>query len=61
MVFIAFFLSFLCFFYAALAPIFDWVVSSNFSPIAWGLTFLALGFLIPGAYTTYRTRGLPRP
>lgn len=60
MVFIAFLLSFLCFLYAALAPVFEWTVGSHFAPLAWGLTFLALGFLLPGAYTTYRNRGITR-
>lgn len=60
MVFLSFLLSFLFFLYAALAPLFEWVVDNNFSPIAWGLTFLALGFVLPGAVTAYKAnRNLP--
>src|SRR6266478_2873759 len=53
MVFLSFLVAFVCFLLAALAPVFTWTFG-RFDPIAWGLTFLALGFLLPGAVGAYR-------
>lgn len=40
-------LSVLLFLYAALAPVFDYVISPDFHVIAWGLFFFALAHLVP--------------
>ena len=57
MVFLSFLVAFILFLYAALAPVLDYTISADFNVIAWGLAFVALGFLLPGAVTAYRTRG----
>lgn len=54
MVFLNFLVAFICFLLAALAPVFSWTFG-KFDPISWGLTFLALGFLLPGAVSAYRS------
>ena len=53
MVFLSFLIAFVSFLVAALAPVFHWSLG-RFDAIAWGLTFLALGFLLPGAVGFYR-------
>lgn len=58
MVFISFLISFLFFLYAALAPMFDWVVNGNLNVLAWGLVFFVLGHLLPGAVVAYQTRSV---
>ncbi len=57
MVFLSFLAAFVCFLLAALAPVFEWTFG-RFSPVDWGLTFVALGFLFPGVTAVYRRSGI---
>lgn len=58
MVFISYLVAFLFFFYAALAPMFDWVINPNLNVVAWGLTFFVLGHLLPDAVGVYHSRSV---
>lgn len=58
MVFIMYVISFLFFLYAALAPMFDWVINDNLNVLAWGLMFFVLGHLLPNAVGVYQTRSV---
>lgn len=57
MTFFSFLLSFLLFLYAAMSPVLNYSIDPDFHVMAWGFTFLAFGFMFPGAVTFYRARG----
>lgn len=57
-----YFVSFILFLYAALAPVLDYVISGDFNVIAWGLAFFALGHVLhnytPGYFGRFPGRGI---
>jgi hypothetical protein len=55
MSFIAFLVAFVLFLVNALASEYDWNLHGH-NYLAWGLVFLSLGFLLPGAIASYRSR-----
>lgn len=60
MAFVSFLIAFVMFLIAAMSGE-GWLFDTlSWNPTAWGLVFLSLGFLLPGAISTYRTRSLPQ-
>lgn len=58
MAFVSFLIAFVLFLVGALASE-GWIFETlSWNPTAWGLVFLSLGFLLPGALVLYRERNV---